>query len=171
MHEIHHTLLQELTALQEQIESTHQALKAIEQKITQSGQSLEVLHHQYQNQMRLVQEKRVNDAILQQLSNLREQFANVQSGAIWLSMQMAVFFSLLERVARLVKTEHEAIEAKKRQEKDLTQSLTLRHRKEREAYDKALREEQADQQRRTQEMAEKARIYPFHLTPTRIYPY
>lgn len=154
-------LLNDLKELQRQLEAVHEKFTQIENEMKVSGTSLQNFYLEHKNRLDLAEKKRINENLFQQLTNLHGQFANIQSGSVWLGMQIAVFLSMLQKAAFFVSSERETIEEKKRREEELTKELEVRHR------------EAATQGSQTQaeEIAEKARVYPFHLTPYRTRPY
>jgi|GEM_PF-4501141 len=163
-------ILTHLRESQAQLESVNQKFKQIEVELKASGQSLEHLYMSHKNHLELADQRRVNENLFQQLNRMQHDFANVQNGIAWFGMQMAVFMATLERAAFFVASERQAMEAKKRDERGLTEDMKFRH----------LREEKAQRQledQRIAEMAEKARTYPypsptpFHFGPYRKWPY
>lgn len=158
-------ILDHLKELQEQLEAVNQKFHQIEAELRSSGQSLEHVYVSHKNRLDLADQKQVSENLFHQLTKMQNEFNNIQSGITWFGMQMAVFMAMLKRAAFFVTTEREALEAKKREERDLEEENKFNH----------LQEEKRQEQQRIAEMAQKARTYPystpFHLTPFRTWPY
>lgn len=161
-----HKLLNDLQELKRQLELVNEKFEQIEEEMKFSGESLEKFYLEHKNRLDIMEKKRINENLFQQLSSLHGQFANIQSGSVWLGMQIAVFQSMLQQAAFFVTSERQALEVRKRREEDLTKQNQLRHKQENLKVEKT-----QEEQERLDEMAEKARVYPFHLTPTRTWPY
>jgi hypothetical protein len=159
-------ILDHLRELEEQLEAVNQKFHQIELELRSSGQSLEKVYVSHKNRLDLADQKRVNENLFHQLERMQKEFSNIQSGITWFSMQMAVFMATLERAAFFVVSERERLEAKKREEKDLEEEAK---------FHQLQAEKKWEEQRRIEQMAEKARTYPyptpFHLTPYRTWPY
>lgn len=159
-------ILDHLKELQEQLEAVNQKFHQIELELRTSGQSLEQVYASHKNRLDLADQKRVNENLFHQLGKMQNEFNNIQSGIVWFGMQVAVFMATLERAAFFVMSEREALEAKKHQERDLEKETKFHH---------LQAEKKSEEQRRIEEMAEKARTYPyptpFYLTPYKTWPY
>jgi hypothetical protein len=163
-------ILNELKELKSQLESANEKFRNIEFALKRNGQSIEellncenqstTLNLSYKNQLDLQEKKRINDNLSQQLRGLYEQFFNIQNGIVWFSMQVAAFHALLQKAAFYVAAERQVLEAKKNRDKYLIEKTRLEH-----------LPKKTEEVLSIEEMAEKARTFPFHLNPYRTWPY
>src|SRR5476649_1745344 len=106
-------ILNDLKELKKQLEEVNEKFEQIEQEMKFSGESLQKFYLEHKNRFDIAEKKRINENLFQQLTNLHGQFANIQSGSVWLGMQIAVFLSMLQQAAFFVNSEREAKEAEK----------------------------------------------------------
>jgi hypothetical protein len=165
-------ILNELKELKNQLEYANQRFRNIDVILKSNSESISALldlehqagdqaHLSYKNQLDLQEKKRINDNLAQQLKTLYQQFFNVQNSVVWFSMQVAAFHALLQRASFYVAAEQQALKAKKEREERLATEEKLRK----------IPHDTEMQMTNTEAIAQKARVFPFHLNPYRTWPY
>lgn len=164
-------ILTELNALKNQLNVVNQRFYNIAVLLKQSEESitayLKLVHQtnygtyfRYKDQHDLQEKKRIHENLSRQLKSMHQQFLNIQHAVHLWSMQVGAFYALLKQASfdesmdqrvRKVQIPRRAKHAPSIMPRGQLQAI--------------LDEEEEKEKRRTEEMAQKARIFPFHLTP------